>query len=343
MFNKLIHSLFALLLFFTAQLVIAQDIARPRALAIKGTYTHSQTKTAFPTSLAGHERVKIYYFDSKRSNIGATYQSKNTKTIVSVYLYPAGDASEDRLRLAYLAVLDEIAMGSKKGITSIPGLTYYNRDGYKLNGIRAEMTDVKTNLKSYVSIFECGKWFFKIRTTSALLESTEVSNLERQILSEFNPIDLVKQNPLNSKSTVHFAPAAFADSLMLVSAMGAALKKLEWISQNVDSLELAAGFPSLYLELHVEALKEFVNKSMVVPASKRNWAGLPSTLEYLYDLNEIIKSGFLREFIMEQNDMIMIVPENAKLDFEAYRQWRLVHPVKINLQERFYLIVYKEK
>ena len=343
MIKNLIQALFAVILLLTSQAAFAQSTGSPRVLPVKGTYTHAQTETEFPKSLVGYERRGLYSFDRNKSNIGATYKSQKGETIVSVYLYPAGEGSEDRLKNEYLAALQEIATSTRKGITANQGLTSHKKDGYKVNGIRAAVTDVKTNSKSHISVFECGKWFFKLRITSEVLDSTGISNLEGEILDEFTPTELVKQDPFDSKASVYFAPAAFADSLMLVSAMGGAFKKVQWALENVDSLERSAGFPGLYLELHVESLKEFARQEQVKHEVRRKWARTQRTTEYLSELNEIIESGYLREFIMEQYVMIMIVPENVKLDFESYQQWKLTHPIRINLNERFYVISYKEE
>ncbi|RDV15804.1 hypothetical protein DXT99_07300 [Pontibacter diazotrophicus] len=343
MIKKLTLTLFAAILLLTSQVVFAQSIRSPRVLPVKGTYTHTQTKIEFPKNLIGYERRGVYSFDRKKSNIGATYKSQKGETIVSVYLYPAGEGSENRLKNGYLSALQEIATSTRKGITANQSITYHKKDGYKVNGIRAEVTDVKKSSKSHLSVFECGKWFFKLRITSEVLDSTGISNLEGEVLDQFTPTELVKQNPFDSKASIYFAPAAFADSLMLVSAMGGAFKKVQWALENVDSLERSAGFPGLYLELHVESLKEFALQEQVKHDVRKKWARTQRTTEYLSELNEIIESGYLKEFIMEQYDMIMIVPENVKLDFESYRQWKLTHPININLNERFYVISYKEE
>lgn len=345
MIKKLIinRALFVVVLFLTVQVVIAQGTGKPRVLVVKGDYTHSRTKKTFPKHLARHERQRIYSFDRDKSNIGATYKSQDGKTLVSVYLYPADEGSEDRLRHEYMSALGEILLVSRKGITTSQAPTTYVRDGYKINGIKAEVTDVKNQSRSHLAVFECGEWFFKLRVTSSSLDSIGVVKLERDILDAFEPSELVKQSRLNPEASIYLAPAAFADSLMLVSAMGGAFKKVQWARENVDSLERAAGFPSLYLELHVESLKEFARQEKVREEIRKKWTRQPSTDEFLFELNSIIESGYLREFIMDQYNMIMIVPDDAKLDFESYRQWMLADPISIKLDRRFYVISYENE
>jgi hypothetical protein len=294
------RALFIVVLFLTVQVVNAQSTGKPRVLVVKGDYTHSKTKKIFPKHLAGHERQRIYSFDRDKSNIGVTYKSQDGTTLVSVYLYPTDEGSEDRLRHEYMSALSEIFLASRKGITTNQAPTSYVRDGYKINGIKAEVTDVKNQSRSHLAVFECGEWFFKLRVASSSLDSIGVVKLERSILDAFEPSELVKQSRLNSDASIYLAPAAFADSLMLVSAMGSAFKKVQWARENVDSLERAAGFPSLYLELHVESLKEFARQEKVREEIRKKWTRQPSTDEFMFELNSIIESGYLREFIMDQ-------------------------------------------
>jgi hypothetical protein len=50
---------------------------------------------------------------------------------------------------------------------------------------------------------------------------------------------------------------------MLVTAMNSAFKNVKWARENIDSLERTSGSLNLYLELHVESLKEFANQEKV--------------------------------------------------------------------------------
>ncbi|HEU5290670.1 MAG TPA: hypothetical protein VFU05_08525 [Cyclobacteriaceae bacterium] len=305
---------------------------QPKQLRVKGTYIHQATKVEFPESIDAYQRVGVYSFDKKKENIGCTY--KYGQTTLSIYLYPAGNGTEGRLRNQYLQAMQDMANVSKEGISAQQGYDYYKKDGYKVSGFTA----ISESSKSELSVFECGEWFFKIRITTNSLDTADISKLKRAVLNQFEPTRLVKISNLHSKATVHFAPGVFRDSLMLGSAMGSAFKKIEWAIENVDSLERAAGFPDLYLGLHTESLKEFVQFE-----KRQYWDRQPSTTEYLNELNLIINSGFLEEFIMEQFSMIMIVPTDIVLDFEGYEKWQLSNPTKINLNSKWYLVSYNKR
>lgn len=318
------------LLFALGQISYGQQRAQPKKIKVKGTYIHS-TGTEFPETFDSYQRQGVYSFDKKNANIGSTY--KDGQTALSIYLYPAGNGSEGRLRHQYLQAMQDMANVSKKGLYAQQGYKYYIKDGYRINGFSAITPDEP---KSQLTLFECGQWFFKIRITSSSLDSTQINGLEREILDLFDPTQLVKSSRLNSEADVYFAKAAFRDSLMLGSAMGSAFKKISWALENVDSLERAAGFPDLYLGLQVESLKEFTQFE-----KGKKWNRQQSTTDYLNELNQIIDAGFLEEFVMEQFNMIMIVPNEITLDFDGFQKWKETHPISINLNERFYVVSYK--
>jgi hypothetical protein len=305
----------------------------PKQLKAKGIYVHSPTRTEFPENIGSYQRQGVYSFDKKRENIGSTY--KSGQTTLSIYLYPAGNGNEGRLRNQYLQALHDMEYVSKSRLHAEQRYKYFKKDGYKVNGFSAITSDKP---RSQLTLFECGQWFFKIRISTNSLDTTQINELEREVLNLFDLARLVKTSRLNSEADVYFSKAAFRDSLMLGSTMGSAFKKISWALENVDSLERAAGFPDLYLGLQVESMKEFIQFE-----KRKKWDREQSTTEYLNELNRIIDSGFLEEFIMEQFDMIMIVPREVILDFEGFQKWKQANPTTINLNQVFYLVSYKIK
>jgi len=320
-----------ILLFALGQISYGQTSGQSKQLKVKGTYVHSPTTTEFPENIGSYQRQSVYSFDKKKENIGTTY--KSGETTLSVYLYPAGDGSEGRLRNEYLQAMHDMANVSQSGLHAQQGYKYFKKEGYRINGFSAVTPDEP---KSQLTLFECGQWFFKIRITSSSLDTTEINVLEREVLNSFDPTRLVKRSRLNSEADVYFAKAAFRDSLMLGSAMGSAFKKISWALENVDSLQRASGFPDLYLGLQVESLKEFIQFE-----KRKKWNRQQSTTDHLNELNHIIDAGFLEEFIMDQFDMVMIVPKEMTLDFEGFQKWNENHPTTINLNQRFYVVSYK--
>jgi hypothetical protein len=325
------------IVFIFSILVFGTTAFAQKKLNARGTYVHAATGTEFPLRIGIYEREGVYAHDKKKRDISSTYQNRTDegKTTLSVFVYPAGEGVEGRLRRHYFQVLQDIATVADKGMHAVQYYTSYKNGGYKINGYSAL---IDGDPISKLTLFECGKWFFKIRVTTNLLDSTGIEVLEKEVLNSFDPTQLVRNSPLDEKASVYFAPGGFRDSLMLGSVMGSAFKKIEWALENVDSLERASGFPDLYLGLHVESLKEFVQFE-----KRKPWNRNPSTTEYLDELNQIIASGFLEEFIMEEFDMVMIVPADLVLDFDGFKYWKISHPIKIELAKKFCLVSYKEK
>jgi hypothetical protein len=324
-----------LLLALTISLSIQAQM-KPKKIKSKADYTHTATGFYFPLKIDQYDRADIYAFDKKKQNIGVTYKSPDLKTTVSIYTYPAGAGTEDRLRNEYIKSMQSVANVSDNGVHAEQFAVSYKNGDYKINGFKANIKDI--DKKSSLSVFECGIWFFKIRISSESLDTTGMKQTEQKILDLYKPTKLVKISHLNPKADISFAKAAFVDSLMLGSAMGSAFKKLEWAMENIDSLERASGFPGLYLDMHIASLKEFTEFEKKHPEFSKT----KRTEKYLTELNSIIDNGFLEEFIMEQFDMIMIVPENLEFDFSGFDNWKIDNPININLNERFYVIWFSE-
>lgn len=316
----------------------AQDLTNPKKIRFKNGYEHKHSNTDFPQTLEnGFELTEVYAFDKKKKNIGATYEKKiEPKGKLNIYIYPAEDGTEDRLRSEYLASMQSVANLTDNGLGATQYPVKFNGK-YDCNGFKAEFKS-KSQEKSSLSIYECGTWFLKLRLTTEEKDSTQISKLEQSVLKTFNPSRLTEQKRLNPKADVYFAKAAFKDSIMLGSSMGSAYKKIEWVMDNVTEKERASGFPGHYLELQLASLKEFVEFDKKYDYKKSEY-----TQDYLNQVNSLIDSDFLDEFIMKGFSMVMIVPENHEFDFEGFEKWKAKNEITINLNELFYVIAFGQK
>jgi hypothetical protein len=251
----------------------------------------------------------------------------------TIYLYTAGGA-EGTLRSEFKNSLKTSTFLSKPGNVIKKYPIDFRKAGYIVNGFKARIND--NNNRSELLVYQCGQWFLKIRLSSQFLDSLGCVVLENKILDIYNPAYLVERFPFKLKADILFGKAAFKDSLMLGCVMGSALKKIEWSIENIDSLERISGFPDIYLNLHKSALLEFIKFERDHPIMQRT----QSTVEYLSELNSIIESGFLNEFIMQQYDMLLKVPPEVKLDFVDFEQWKKSRSIKINLNQYFAIVVY---
>lgn len=304
---------------------------------IKGDFKDKATKLIFPQTLDEYERSSLTILNKKESNIRAFYRSAENieKTNFTIQIYPAGLGTDTRLRNEYLKSIKSIEnIAEGLHLTQYP--VSFQNSGFKINGVKANYS--KLNLNSCLSVYECGRWFFKIIITTQFLDSLQLVALENRILDVFIPTKLVQAYPLHPKADISFAKTAFVDSIMLGSVMGNALKKLEWTFDNVDSLERASGFPGLYLDMHMAAFIELAEIEKKLPNTNKS----NSTDDFLRQVKKIISSGFLAEFLMNQYNMIMIIPSHLKLDFDGYEKWKDENPITIELPEKFYTIYFDE-
>jgi hypothetical protein len=317
----------------------AQKFTKPKKIRFKDDYEHSFSTTKFPQTLEnGFTLTEVYAFDPKRRNIGVTYEKNiSPKGKLNIYIYPAEEGTEDRLRTEYLTSMQLAASLTENGLGAMQYPVKFSGEQYDCNGFKADFKS-KNKENLYLSVYECGTWFFKLRLTTEERDSMRILNFENKILETFAPSRLTAQKRLNTKPNIYFSKTAFQDSILLGSAMGSAYKKIEWVMNNIPERERASGFPGHYLEMQLAAFKTFAAFE-----KKYNYKKSAFTQNYLNQLNSLIDSGFLDEFIMKAFSMVMIVPENHEFDFEDYEKWKAKNEIDININESFYIIVFEEE
>ena len=329
--------LFSLLSIVFRYQAMGQEYREPQTLRAKGTFSHRKTKTGFPEQMEAFTRREIIAYDNRKKDIEVTYALDGTegKTSFSVFVFPAGKGEEGRLRNAYKKSVLRFSLGARDSVSYAQHYDASTGDGYKVNGFTAISNE---NPKRLLSLFECGKWFFKIQITSDHLDSAAIESLKEKILTLWKPVHLVKSFPLQLRQGINVSRAAARDTLMLGSTTGAALVKLGWAKKNVDSLERLAGFPDLYLEMHVEALKQFAAFDKRKKFSKVQ----PQTRKEVDYITLLLETGFAEEFLMDQYYNIMIVPKNVTLDLLNYYEWKKTHPSPIDPDEFYYQVFYTD-
>lgn len=314
----------------------AQQLTTPKQIRFKEGFQHKASNTSFPQILGdGYELTEVVAFDKKTNNVGATYEKNSEpKGRLTVYIYPAGDGTENRLRSEYLYSTQAVANLKSARLTAEQRPVKFSGENFDCNGFKAVFKPASEKISS-VAVYECGAWFFKYRLTLEEKDSLATAKLENMVLSTFDPSLLTEQKPLKEKPDVYFTEEAFQDSILLGSAMGSAFKKAEWVMDHIPARERASGFPGHYLEMQLAALKEFVAFD-----KRHSYQKSEYTQQYLSQLNSLIEVGFLDEFVMEEFSMLMIVPENHLFDFEEYTKWRTENEITIDLHKLFYVIAF---
>lgn len=316
----------------------AQQLQNPKLIRKQGDFTHNGTQSIFPAMLDGFERTELFAFDKYQNNISGTYVSGEGKNTidVTIYIYPAGDAFDSRFHKEFNTIVNVIMLREDVYVSPVPTHIQYRKDGYTVNGFRA---DISTNKKNtMVELFECGNWFYKIRITAKNKNAQALHDISNRFRDFIDPARMVKHSTLTSQSTIHVAPAVMQDSGMLYCTLGSMLNTLEWYNKNVDSLERLAGVPNQYLEAQLTSFETFANYA----DSTQGNVKLQGSIEYIQDIKKLMKAGFLDEFLMEINDMMLIYPKDWKFDYRAYDLWTQQNKISIKPNITYYVIRYMD-
>ena len=312
-----------LLLLLALALLLCQSQAQsPKRIRAKGDYVHVSTKAVFPLQLGDYHRDGLYSYDKKKENVGGVYESANKKTLLSVYVYPAGIGHDRRIHDEYSELMQELA-NIHGGLDAISNAVSYQNDGFKINGLRSVFSTKSEN--ESLTLYECGRWWFKMRITSSDLDTCQMSQLEHTVMDFFVPTNFVKNDPLKVGYNVHVAPGAIDDSLMLCCVLGAIVGELQWIDENVDSVEKLSGYPCLYLEAHMAAVEGFVKAEKDHPELN----GGEEIHHQLEQYNKIIENGFLEEYLLDQYFGWLIIPKDMDIDSDAFYEWKAKNPIDV--------------
>ena len=312
-----------LLLLFALTLLLGQLHAQsPKKIKAKGDYVHALTSAVFPLQLGDYHRDGLYSYDKKKENVGGVYESANKRTSLSVYVYPARIGYDSRIHDEYSGLMQELA-DIHGGIHATSDAVSYQNEGLKINGLRSTFSTTGKN--ESLTLYECGRWWFKMRITSSDLDTCQMSQLEQTVMDYFVPTNFVKNEPLSVKFDVHVAPAVIDDSLMLCCVLGAIFGELQWVNDNVDSLERVSGFPSLYIEAHMAAIEGFVKAEKDHPELN----GGKEIHHQLEQFNKIIENCFLEEYLFDQYFGWLIIPKDMTIDSDAFFEWQMQNPIDV--------------
>jgi hypothetical protein len=187
--KNLLYLIFILFLIGCSQ---STNLFNPKSFRFSGNYGHVITKTEFPEFFKDYSRTQLTTFNKTFSNIAASYkkQNDNSNTKFTVYLYPAGNAHDSRLRDEYFNSLQSISNVANKEISVTQNVLPFEKDDYRVNGLTAKIFLDSTTTS--LTVFECGQWFLKYRISTNAHTLNYTDSIRDQLLKEFCPIELVK-------------------------------------------------------------------------------------------------------------------------------------------------------
>ncbi|HNX87871.1 MAG TPA: hypothetical protein PKH58_02210 [Paludibacteraceae bacterium] len=307
-------------------------------LNINSDFLHPQSRLIFPSRLNDFQRNRIIFTQNNPSKIDVIYYSADSGNEIAISLYRYETGTEGRLRNEYLNAIRKLT--KEENVDSIPRAIPVKYKGLKYicNGVKGRY-DFSETAHTELCVYECGTWMMNIKIRSKNLNSNELIELEKILTNTFDPSWLTSQNPLLLKSNVDFERSALADTVMTAAMVASAFKKLDWATYNVRANERASGFPDLYLNMHIASIREFIQ----IQQKKPRLYVSPSAEKYFKELSEINNAGFLPEFIMEQYQNIMFVPDGQVLNHEGYKKWKENKNLTIDLNRKMYTICYRKQ
>ncbi len=300
-------------------------------------FLHSESNTLFPFRMGEFERIQLIAYPNVPGRIEAIYTAQKGKSSFIISLTPTREATEGRLRDEYLKEIKKLSNEEKRNYLPKPTPVKFNGRNYICNGVQGSYADGNLRSVSQLTVFECGVWLLGIKLKAGDTDFARFSQLEESLTLRFNPARLTALSPLNLKSNVTFAGESMKDTESSSAMVNSAFKKMDWASAKVSKKERYSGFPDIYLAMHIASLTEYLR----IQAKKSTLSKNPTVAQFYNDLSTINDAGFLPEFIMEEYENVMIVPDEVTLNFEAYKQWKQGRELKASLKEKKYTIAYR--
>ncbi len=312
------------------------DLSKLAANSVSN-FLHTETQTLFPYNMGEFERKQIISYPNDPGKLSVIYTTHKEKSTFVINLTPTKEGTEGRLRNEYLKEIRKLSKEEDTDSLPVPNILKYIGHTYVCNGVQGIFVNRKSLSVAQCAVFECGTWMLGIKLKTSDLDSAQHARLEENLMLYFNPSRYTALSPLNLKSNVGFESEVMKDTETSSAMVNSAFKKLDWASRYVSSNERHSGFPDIYLAMHVASLSEYLRIMEKRITTIRN----PNSIRFFEDLNAIKLAGFLPEFIMEEYDRVMIVPDDIQLNFEAYRQWKQSREIRSGLKEKKYTITYR--
>ena len=302
----------------------------------KSNYVHKESNTIFPHRIGNFERVQLVVFKEQPLKIHALYKAVQGESTFTVSLTPSTEATEGRLRNEFLTHIRQLSKEKGKAYTPTPTFLKFNGIRYVNNGIEGTYVNDEKSF-SQVNVFECGSWMLVTKLDVVGMDEASFRDFSEDLIRYFNPAKLTALKPMNLKPIVDFEREALQDTVVTGAMVASAFKKIDWATDNVSIKERYSGFPDIYLDMHTESLKAYLE----VLDRKKTRSAIEENSRFYTDLKSINDAGYLDEFVMETYENVMIVPAYLYLDFNGYTHWKQARELQVDLLKKRYKINYR--
>jgi len=289
------------------------DALHGRTLRVSGPYRHAATGAELPEQLGGLPRANVTSWDAADSNVGVTYDEPD-RARVTVYLYPAGDALAGRLLGEFAGASSTLQQVQGAALREASGVVRAPPPEGAAVGFEArfKLLSAESDQRTLVQVFQCGRWFLKVRATHAAdhpIDAT-LEELHRQVRCAA----LAAREPLGSQPGVVLDPALSATR---VEWLAHGLAQVAWIQEHVTPENLVYGIPDDDPALYVAAWETTLD----VRASRVE-KGEAAPDAFLDRMLEVRNAGFLAEYVASVYFGFLPPAGDQAARREEFERWR---------------------
>jgi len=288
---------------------------RGRSVPASGEYVQRESGARFPEHVGELSRAEVIAWDDAESNVGVSYR-EGERALFTLYVYPAGDARAGRLRSEFLGASESLQQVHPAALRENAAIVRLPRPDGPAVGFEArfKLLDATDGERTLVQVFQCGRWFLKLRAThvEGYPVDAALDGLHEQVPCEA----LAAREPLGTKPGIDLDPALPSRELSPTAEWVAyGYAELGWISRNVAPEDLVFGIPDHDPALYVAAWNATLDARR-----KLQGEGKAAADPFLDHMLEIQDAGWLDEYVWSEYLGFLAPPDAAR--FEAYSRWR---------------------
>jgi hypothetical protein len=333
--TKIVSILLALFLQGSA---IAQGVnVAPSSFERGGEFRYRKSKTDFPENLVGLKRSTITDYGPGGISVAYVPTDGNAGRI-TVYLYPDELTNDYDAQVSFHAAAE--AMMSTSGSPGNPSkyVVILDCKSFKVPGLAGEIIRPDSSELNYLALFQCGKWALKIRLTTIPSHRDVMLGHVKELLRALRPEEIVSRFPFNPDTFGTLIDrGSLKDSVFAACTLIGAYAELQWTEGNVSTIERRAGFPGLYLGAHYAALK-----LMLSTWQYSKFKGDSQTKQFMQTLELLDTSRFMKEFIMDKYDGLLLPAATDTLKMDEYNAWKLKNSIPLDPTKRYFTIYYEK-
>jgi hypothetical protein len=281
-----------------------------RPIHARGTWVQPASGATFPERIGALPRTDATAWDADETNVGVSY-GDGANVRITLYVYPAGDPRTGRLRAEFLetetslAEIHPAALRESSAIVRAPvpdGLAVGFEARFRLLASEGEHGTL-------AQVFQCGRWFLKVRATYAGAYS--IDDALAAVHEQVRCRDIALGAPIGTKRNIDYDPAGGAEWLVYGAT------QLVWLKEHVAPEELAFGIPDHEPGLFVESFA-----AMLDARDKAEANGGAEPNAFLDRMREIRAAGFLEAYVWKTQLGFLPAPSALAPQLEAFESWR---------------------